>query len=346
MAVDGLRPGTAYTYRVAVDGTETGKEHAFRTAPERGKAARFTVIFGGGAGYTPWNERMWDVMAGRRAIAFMALGDNVYIDTPTVRATQQYCYYRRQSRPEYRRFTAAVPSYAIWDDHEFGTNDCQGGPKIDEPAWKIPVWETFRNNWNNPAYGGGRRQPGCWFTWSIGDVDFFFIDGRYYRDRKGGTMLGPVQKKWLLAALKNSRGTFKILCSNVPISANVKPGSKDTWDGFPGEREEIFSFIAKNRIEGFFVITADRHRSDARVTRRKNAYDIYEFESSKLTNVHTHGLIDKNPNYLFGHNRTCSFGLLTFDTTAADPTVTYDIVTIDNEVAGSLTLKKSRLSFK
>ncbi len=156
-------------------------------------------------------------------------------------------------------------------------------------------------------------------------------------------MLGPVQKKLLFAQLKNSKATFKVICSNVPITKGVKPGSKDTWDGFPEEREEIYQFLSENRIDGVFVLAADRHRSDAWRTERPGAYPIYEFQSSRLTNVHTHGIIK---GCLFGYNELCSFGRLTFDTTKPDPEVTYDVINIDNELVESLTLKKSQLTSK
>ena len=39
---------------------------------------------------------------------FLLLGDNVYIDHPERPAVQKYCYYRRQSRPEYKRFTSGT----------------------------------------------------------------------------------------------------------------------------------------------------------------------------------------------------------------------------------------------
>ena len=67
---------------------------------------------------------------------------------------------------------------------------------------------------------------------------------------------------------------------------------------------------------------------------------IYEFQSSRLTNVHTHGIIKGS---LFGYNQKCSFGKLKFDTTKDDPEVIYDIINIDNEVVHSLTIKKSGL---
>jgi alkaline phosphatase D len=264
---------------------------------------------------------------------------------------QRYCYYRRQSRPEYRRFVAGTPIFAIWDDHDFTVNDGWGGPDVDEPAWKIPVWRTYQNNWANPYYGGGEEQPGCWFDFSIGDVDFFMLDGRYYREkgRRQGldverpSMLGKAQKQWLFEKLAGSKATFKVVASPVPWAPGAKPGQAgmDTWEGFKEERDEIFDFMAQRRIEGILLISADRHRSDAWKIERPVGYPLYEFESSRLTNNHKHGIM---PGSLFGYNKTCSFGMLSFDTTASDPTVTYRIVTIDNDIVYTLSLARSQMT--
>ncbi|NQU10845.1 alkaline phosphatase family protein, partial [bacterium] len=278
--------------------------------------------------------------------ALLLLGDNVYIDAPGSPLAQRYCYYRRQSQPEWRRLVAATSVAAIYDDHDFGTNDCVPGPDIEQPRWKRKVWRIFKQNWNNPGYGGGETRPGCWFEFHIGNVHFIMLDGRYYRDLKGGSMLGPVQKAWLLATLRTSPGVFKVLASDVPWSPGVKPGSQDTWDGFAAEREEIFSFIEKHQINGVILIAADRHRSDLRRIPRPRGYDLYEAMSSRLTNVHTHGLVKKaaGSEWVMGYNEKCSFGLLEFDTTAADPRVVYRIINIDNQEIGSRSLKLSELS--
>ena len=346
----GLTPDTEYRYAVRGEGITDfapGKPlPSFRTYPAPGSKAKFTVVFGGGAGYTPWHEHMWTTIAKRSPLAMLMLGDNVYIDCPTVPATQQNCYNRRYSRPEFRHLVARTGFYAIWDDHEFGTNDCIPGAEIDTPAWKRPVWRLFKRNWVNPYYGGGEAQPGCWFHFAIADVDFILLDGRYYRANPGkpnATMLGPVQKKWLFDRLKVSKGTFKVLCSPVPWAVGTKGSSKDTWDGFPGERKEILDFLTANRIEGVFLLSADRHRSDIWKLDRKGAYPLYEFESSRLTNVHTHGAVKGN---LFSYNAKCSYGQLVFDTTKADPTVTYNIINIDDELINSFTLKRSQMSHK
>jgi alkaline phosphatase D len=328
----GLKPKTAYQVSVRICDREVGKG-SFRTTAKQGEAGKLTMVLGGGAGFTPKYERMWATIEKHQPDALFLLGDNVYIDDPTHQLTHRFIYYRRQSQPEWRSLVANTPTYAIYDDHDFGLNDCVPGPFIDKPSWKRPVWETFRNNWANPYYGGSDKQPGCWFDTYIGDVHYICLDCRYYRDRSGGTMIGPVQKKWLLETLKNSKGTFKVLASSVPWSPGVKPRSRDTWDGFAAEREEIFSFIEANRIDGVVLMAADRHRVDIRKTKREKGYDLLEFMSSRLTNVHTHSLVEnaKGSEFVLGYNATPAFAKLEFDTAASPPTLTCRVIDIENK---------------
>ena len=72
----------------------------------------------------------------------------------------------------------------------------------------------------------------------------------------------------------------------------------------------------------------DPERAGQILVTAPGAYALHEFESSKLTNTHTHGVV---PQAEFGYNEKCSFGKLIFDTTAADPEVVYEIWSIDNE---------------
>ncbi|MBG90027.1 MAG: alkaline phosphatase [Verrucomicrobiales bacterium] len=345
--VNGLQPGTEYDYRVYIDGQQAEAENTkFRTYPERGSGGKFKVGFGGGAGFVPQWERMWDNILTFDPVAMFMLGDNVYIDQPEETLTQHYCYYRRQSLPEWRRLVASTAMYSIYDDHDFGMNDCVPGPEIETPKWKRRVWNIFRENWVNPAYGGGEKQPGCWYDTYIGDVHFIFIDGRYYRHRKGKvgkSMLGLVQKQWLKDTLAASKGTFKVIASPVPWTVGIKPGSRDPWDGYPEEREEIFSFIESKKLDGVFLIAADRHRTDLRTTKRDNGYDLFEFESSRLTNRHTHSVV-KTEGLIWGYNKTCSFGLMSFNTTRKDPQVKFECVSIDGQVIHDYTLKLSQIS--
>ena len=309
---------------------------------------KFTIGFGGGSGYVPENERMWDTIGAIEPRALLLLGDNVYIDDPETPEMQRFHYYRRQSQPEWGKLAKTVPIYSIWDDHDFTTNDGWGGPDIENPSWKRDVWEIYKENWDNPYYGGGKENPGCWFDFSIGDVHFIMIDGRYYRESpkdESPSMLGPVQMKWLKKTLTKKPATFTVICNNVPMAPKVKPGSKDTWDGYPEERTEIYQYIADQKIPGVVILSADRHRSDAYKvdTEIKGMYPLFEFSSSRLTNQHVHKIIDHS---LFGYNAKQSFGRIDFDLTIEDPTVKYTIINIDGKEIHDLTVKLSQLRFK
>ena len=169
---------------------------------------------------------------------------------------------------------------------------------------KREVWRIFRENWDNPYYGGGEKQPGCWFDFEIGKVRFIMIDGRYYRESpnsKNPSMLGPAQMKWLKSVLSKDPAVFTVICSNVPLAPKVKPGSKDTWDGYSEERHRIYEYIASRKIPGVVILSADRHCSDAYRTDTsiEGMYPVYELGSSRLTNQHVHRLIDSS---LFGYN--------------------------------------------
>jgi len=308
---------------------------------------RFTIAFGGGAGFVPEYERMWTTIGAIDPRALLLLGDNVYIDDPETPEMQRFHYFRRQSQPEWMELARKVPIYGIWDDHDFTTNDGWGGPKIESPSWKREVWEIFKENWDNPSYGGGEENPGCWFDFRIGEVHFILLDGRYYRESprsKSPSMLGPVQLEWLKDTLKKEPATFTVICCNVPMAPDVKPGSKDTWDGYSEERQAIYQFIADEEIPGVLILSADRHRSDAyRIdTGIEGMYPLYEFSSSRLTNQHVHKLIESS---LFGYNEKQSFGRVDFDLTGEDPTATYTIINIDGEVIHSLEVKRSELQF-
>lgn len=355
--VEGLLPFTDYEYNVVVDGERVYDENfpRFRTFPPEARNAKFRVGFGACARYVPKNEDMWNVIASYAPEAFLLLGDNVYSGSPKARNRQRVHYYRRQLRPEFRRLTESTSIYAIWDDHDFSENDGAGGLDPFHPAWKFAVWRVFKENWNNPYYGGGEEQPGCWFDFSIGDIDFFMLDGRYYRSGANGararngrfekgneaqTMLGPQQLQWLLEGLKQSDATFKVIASPVQWTNHADKGGIDSWWGVKHERNMIFDLIEENGIGGVILLSGDRHRTDVYTMERNVGYELYEFSTAKLTNHHYHYT---RKEAIFSYNKGNFFGLLTFDFTKNDPEVTFNCITREKESVYELTLKRSQL---
>ncbi|MGB7347261.1 MAG: alkaline phosphatase D family protein [Pirellulaceae bacterium] len=345
MTVGNLEPFTDYTYSIELDG-KTIQRDAFRlrTAPQKGQRVQFDVTFGSGARYVPTNEYAWSNMAKSRPLAYLGLGDNVYIDVVDRRGAQRLFYYRRCLSPAYRELISSVGMYAVWDDHDMAMNDSAGGAGL-KADWKMPNWNVFRQNWNNPHYGGGEAMPGTWHSFSLGDVDFFMTDGRFYRDKKDKTMLGPDQKKWLLESLATAKGKFKVIASGTMFSDGADKDGKDSWAGSwsRAERDEIFDLINDKKIDGVILISGDRHRSDIWKTDRPQGYPLYEFVSAKVTNQHTHNTF---ANAVWSYNKGNFWGQLSFDLQPDDPVMTFKCVDISGKVVKEFPLKLSTLSHK
>jgi alkaline phosphatase D len=105
------------------------------------------------------------------------------------------------------------------------------------------------------------------------------LDERSYRGRnspnrqekldRASQFLGPLQLEWLKSALQKSTATWKVIASDMPISAISKDGKTDyeAWangdHGAPLGRElevaNLLSFLKANRIRNTVWITADVH---------------------------------------------------------------------------------------
>ncbi len=343
--VNGLRPETRYTYELRISGGDVVPGGSFCTFPEIGSAGKFTIAFGGGAGFVPEHERMWNTIASFHPDALLLLGDNVYIDAPEMREMQDFCYYRRQSRPEFRKLIASLPVYTIWDDHDFGVNDCWYGADVAKPEFKPKVFQVFRQNWVNPGYGT-EGMPGCFYEFHIGDLYFMMLDGRYYRsDPKSEkpSMLGAGQNAWLRDRLGAARGKFVMINSPVPWVFEAKGNSRDTWNGFHDERDAIFDFLRTQKKEGVVLMSADRHRTDIWNHPANGHYPFTEFNSSRLTNQHVHPKMRKAE---FSYNASQSFGIMEFDTTLDDPSVTMKVINIDGELLYTKVLRRSQVSYR
>lgn len=331
IALTDLKQNSSYPYQLLIDGKPASprpENLTFRTAPQSGAGEKFTVAFGACSRYVPAAEPIWEVVAAQNPIAYLTLGDNVYIDLPEDQQKQRVHYYRRQFHPSYRTLTATTPIYAIWDDHDFAADDDEGGPETFKPNWKFKNFQVFAQNWNNPPYAGGKDHPGTFFDFTIGDVHFIMTDGRYYRHRKGKSLLGDFQKTWLKNTLSNSKSKFKVLCSGTLWTEYADKGGRDSWQGYAHERDEIFTLIRDQKIPGVFLLSGDRHRHEMFKLGFDIGYPLYEFETAKVTNIHTH---KANPHALFSYNEGNFFGLLDFDFTLNNPSVTYRCVTQDGK---------------
>ena len=285
VALDGLEPATEYFYRVLVNGKGDKYLHEFppfrfTTAPPRGAATDFRIAFGSCPKYQDDRiQPIWPVISSFEPDLFLWIGDNIYGDTldPDILREE---YRRQRDVPGVLPLIRNIPNLAVWDDHDFALNNHDRTNPIKDQAL-----EVFKQYWPNPSYGLP-GVPGVFFTYSYGNVDFFFVDDRYYRDPNADpdgpqkTMLGGSQLEWLQAGLKHSTAIFKVIVSGSGFSS----AKGDSWAAFLSERNRLFDFIRDHQITGVVLFSGDSHVGELNVIpwSEHGGYDLYDLVSSPL----------------------------------------------------------------
>jgi alkaline phosphatase D len=274
-----LAPGTRYGYTLRFLPAEGGVarsvgEGAFATAPP--PASRTPVRFawsGDLAGQNVCRDRdrgfpVFDALLAAGPDFFVAAGDMIYadgrcaaegrlgnaqIENPAGPARdldgfRRHWHYVRGDAP-LRRLLAAVPYYAIWDDHEVLNNF---GPEEDL-IWPTPGAEPLRLMplgrraflEQNPV----RRHPDDpsriyrSVRWGR-HLHLFLLDTRQYRapaalaDRGPApkSMLGQAQREWLVRTAGASDATWRVIVSGSPLAIPAGlPDARDGWAGGGGE---------------------------------------------------------------------------------------------------------------
>jgi alkaline phosphatase D len=304
--INGLAPDTRYQYQVSIDGkADPNWKGSFKTAPIEGKSTAFRMAITS-CMKIGRPQGSWNLLLDQQPDFHLTVGDTHYADTtnPTVQL-EHHLTYRRVK--EFANVLRQVPTYAIWDDHDYGPNNSDGTAKGKE--FSLAGWKQA---WPNPV-SGTPDTPGAFFKFSRGDVDFLVVDGRYYRDPNElpdddkKRKLGDAQFEWLLNGLKNSKAKFKIIASGSVLHHSKVDG----WRIFTFSRHRLFDAIKKHQISGVMYIGGDMHKSLVWQHHESDrvGYPMIEIMSSGITN-----------------GKDLSFATIDFDTTVDDPTARVRII--------------------
>ena len=248
----------------------------------------------------------YSALLARAPDLFVFCGDSIYADDPIERVIElpdgttwnnlvdpkkdhvaqtlddfrgAHLYPRRSA--EVRALSAAVPLFAVWDDHEV-RNNWFPGQEIDDARYTERRIDTLAERALRAMYEytptiRSRAAPMYRVVPWGPLLDVFLLDGRSYRSPNEpapseGALLGAEQTAWLLDALAASRATWKVIACNMPIGLVIaEPGktvaqANDGWanaDGPPREREvELARLLAGMRarsVKNVVWISADVH---------------------------------------------------------------------------------------
>ena len=249
--LSGLLPATEYQYQVWVDGAKAG-EGTFSTAPIPHQPAVYNYLYASCISIAVSRiQEAWDAVLQMDYDFQMFHGDNVYANSTNYDVLWGH-HMAQRSIANYAEVLAHVPTYATWDDHDFGPNNSDGSETGKEESLRL-----FKDVWANPSYGLPDT-PGVFYTYMWGDVQYFILDNRYHRTKEGtgpeNTQLGAKQRAWLLDGLKKSRAPFKVILSGGSIQ---RGGEK--WAEYEVELKTIMNFIRDNKIYGVMFQGGDVH---------------------------------------------------------------------------------------
>jgi len=263
--LDGLLPHTRYFYRLhARDSGDPSRAFVsligtFLTAPAQDEWGALTFAYSGDAGEAYQPFRLFDAIRTQRPDFFLFLGDTIYADQgpgPEAKTLAEYRLKYQGNRKDaaFQRLARETSFYVIWDDHEIANNANRAHPRL------LTARRAFLEYWPIREDAAGETRLYRSFRWGRA-AELFILDCRQYRsphaerDGPSKTMLGAEQKAWLKAALLASPAAFKFIATTVPL----KYHTRDSWEGYRIERQELLEFIRTNGIAHVIFLAADVH---------------------------------------------------------------------------------------
>jgi alkaline phosphatase D len=283
VTVPNLIPNTSYKYGMHIQGTRVG-QGTFQTAPTAAAASQFDYILASCMNARQYrNQKVWDAMTlnngGKRPDFSILAGDTVYLQEGVDVTVQDgvlldRVWFRNQEQrddPYFRNFISHVPTYAVWNDHEYGANNAD-----QHQLGKANSWQAFRSLWANPGYGDNAGN-GIYYSFYHANVHFMVTDDQWFRDPSQRNRLGTVQTEWLRQQLVGSTGVFKVIVI----------GSDIMQRGWETDLENIGRIVTDNRIEGVLFHSGDVHRNEYKSMSFEGAwpYPVKQITSSGVARV-------------------------------------------------------------
>lgn len=273
------------------------------------------------------------------------LGDNIYLREVDFgsKAGYRHRYDQARALPELAPLWSACPHYAIWDDHDYGPNDCDG-------AWIHKDWalEAFQAYWPNPGYGVVDRVAGIATAFRHSDVDFFLLDNRWNRVNAGAQtltpqVLGKDQMDWLIQALRGSRAPFKLIAVGGQVLSDA--AIYENYANYPEERQALLDRIAAEGIKGVVFLTGDRHNSELTRVELPGGLIVHDLTLSPLTSTaHDHSEEPNSlrvPGTMVGER---NYGVLEFSGPRKDRVLAISVKDADGAILWERALRATELS--
>ncbi len=229
----GLEPGTAHTFRFAVDGVEQ-TDVVLDAATMPAGPSSFVVV-AGSCQFTGSDHPVWDRIREERALFAAHSGDLHYEDARTAEAWRAGVD-ASMNAPRFRAMLASTPLTWQWDNHDRLIVDTLNLGTTD-PA-TLTQYRTYAGTDGWPGATTNNR------TWVAGRVRFIQTDHWTVRDdpdlvAEPRTMMGAEQKQWFKDTLAAATEPVIVWFTQWTGQNNAN----GRWNSFVAETTELEQWI-------------------------------------------------------------------------------------------------------
>ncbi len=299
--INNLDPEKTYQLSMVNRGrNKTIDWRVFKTLPVNNNKTRFILgsCMSDSFAYEHVRSRIWDQMLEKKADFIVLLGDEVYVD--------DFDFVKRNQATEFDIWTRYIDSFrkiplfqnrqlipilAVWDDHDFGTNNSDKTFKSKESAKKI--FQAFFGGEPLKNYYEFSRN-GVSFSFKGFGQKFIFMDNRYFRDPVNTAPFGQwgkEQHQWFERQISESKspiwlangGQFFAKATVVERDNGTKKQVNESFvDDHPKHFKKLLQGLKGLKQPAIFL-SGDIHYSEiAKIEKELLGYETYEITSSPI----------------------------------------------------------------
>lgn len=233
-------------------------------------------------------RQIWPELLSQAPDALLMIGDNVYADKGThVKLSSVSPEFLTQRYFETRRDLALfqspvlIPTYAVWDDHDYGQNNGNKDFALKDQS-KFIFDQFFFQDLKSENFHPGLG-VGSWIQFQEADV--FLLDNRYFRypdENKNPEFghFGKDQEEWLFKNLNPKKLTFL-------VSGDQWFGAYHRFESYEGKHlANLTRFTNKLKAlnaKKIIFVSGDRHLTEIiKVSKSWLGYPTFELTSSGI----------------------------------------------------------------
>ena len=291
IVVGGLTPGRDYTLHLRGETGGYYDRRIFRALDLSGSRCRFAAVSCMNDLFKHHAVTMWEALAREHCDFVVIHGDTCYADqrnpTKDVAGYEQR-YSETRMLLSWFKLERLVPTFAVWDDHDFGANN--GDRTSTTAAFMQPLFRAFWGSTDNAAWQKGH---GAGSRLEAFGQRFYLLDGRSFRDPDDtldGRHWGDGQLQGLLNDVRENSRPGWVLNGNQFFGAN--PFREAVESDQPADLRRLTDGLSRSNAPVAFI-SGDVHFSEIRrVDPQWLGYDSFEFTSSSMHSMPNPGRIN------------------------------------------------------